>query len=301
MTNWKSGAATHLTSEQLTEKIRDLHKRFSRLAACYLIYRNGSRKELSAEARTFGLDVGAQRPQYSIGNWIVYMIVLIGAVYIGVYASAIAYDWIAGAGFNPTQDVNRTLAWIAYSLSNYGSAILVVLLLRSIAQYTGTASTQSHLITYCWTFVVAFLVGPLGLTLAAHFFGEGNIPKVPIFDLYCSLLRWGLGSGLVAVYISYYLDRQVCPDLPNIDHSVSTIGLRIGNCLGFATLTLVLLLPMLLALAAQPGGTWDSAKLRFIAAGTTFCLTFALAMAAQFVIRPATPAAEAALTPQTSG
>jgi len=43
-----------------------------------------------------------------------------------------------------------------------------------------------------------------------------------------------LAPALVAVYISYYLDRQTARDPPDIDHSRGTFGWRLVNCFGFA-------------------------------------------------------------------
>ena len=227
---------------------------------------------------------------------------LVFAVYVGVYASAIMCDLLRGQGFNVTQDSERALQWIMYSLSNYGLAIVAILLLRSISGYMGVAFHQSHLITYCWTFLVAFLVGPLGLTIAVHYFSLSSIAALPLHQLYYAMLKWGWGPALVCVYISYYLDRQTYQDLPNIDHSVATIGWRLANCFGFASGTLMLLLPMLLSMTAPPGNTWDSVKLRVVATGTTFCLTLALALAAQFALRQGTPAtAGNVVSPPMSG
>ena len=101
---WKSGPPANLALAGVFDRIKNLHNRFSRLVACYLIYRNGSRKELCAEAAKFGLDFRYSVPHYPLRYWIVYVIVLILAVYVGVYASAITSDVVRGHGFNPTQD-----------------------------------------------------------------------------------------------------------------------------------------------------------------------------------------------------
>jgi hypothetical protein len=100
-----------------------------------------------------------------------------------------------------------------------------------------------------------------------------------------------LGPALVAVYISYYLDRQTCHDLPDINHSRATIGWRLLNCFGFAAITLFLMLPPLLAIEAQPGIAWDVSKLRFVSSGTVFLLALGLAIAAQFALRKGTEGA----------
>jgi hypothetical protein len=134
------------------------------------------------------------------------------------------------------------------------------------------------------------------LAVAVHFFGQGDSQSVPFAALYYRMLKWGLGPALVSVYISYYLDRQSCPDLPDIDGSTETIGWRLLNCFGFAVTTLFLFLPPLLSLTAPEGATWESSKLRFIAAGTTFCVTFGLALAAQFALRKEVQATQAVLS-----
>ena len=214
--------------------------------------------------------------------WIVYIIALIGSVYVGVIVSAIVHDVLDGKGVVFAQDPNRLLAWEMYSLCNYGLAIIMVLLFRLTVTSLTDVLSQSHLVTYCWTFLVAFAVGPFGLAMAVHFFGEGELPSVPFAILYYRMLRWGLGPALVSVYISYY--------------SVATAGWRLLNCFGFAATTVFLLLPPLLSLTAPEGATWESSKLRFIAAGTTFCVTFGLALAAQFALRKEAQATEAVLS-----
>jgi hypothetical protein len=292
MEKWKSGGAiVDLAIAELPQKIKDLHKRVSRLVACYLIYRHGSRKELCGAARNFGIDLSDPAPENPLRYWIVYAAVLVASVYIGVCASAIGYDLLTGKGVNFAQDQNRTLAWIMYTLCNYGLAIFVILLLRFTARSLQIDSNQSHLITYCWTFLVAIVAGPFGLTLAVHFFGEGRLPQMPLELLYFNMLKWGLGPALVSVYISYYLDRQIFRDLPDIDHSSATVVWRLTNCFFFAAVNVFLLLPQILSLTAQQNAIWDSPKLRFVAAGCTFYVALGLALAAQFALRKGVQAA----------
>jgi hypothetical protein len=285
MSQWKAGAPAGLAASQITQSIKELCNRFARLVACYLIYRNGSRTDLRNEAGKFGIEVDAPIHNSPLRYWIVYIIALIGSVYVGVTVSAVAYDMLDGKGVILAQDSNRLLAWVMYSLCNYGLAIVVVLLLRFAVDSLTGDSTQSHLTTYCWTFLVALVVGPGGLTVAVHYFGEGNLRLMSLVDLYYNMLRWGFGPALVTVYISYYLDRQSCCDLPDIDSSVGTVAWRLLNCFGFAAISLVLLLTPLLSLIAPQGATWETGKLRFIAAGTTFCVAFGLALAAQFALK----------------
>jgi hypothetical protein len=283
----RSGDEAAPAPAEVSGTVKELHEKFSRLVACYLIYRNDSRQELYSEGRNFGIDMSAPE---DLGNplsyWIVYVIALAAAVYVGVYASAISYDWLVSGMFNPAQNPNLALKWVLYSLTNYGLAIIVILLIRFVG---AIRSTTSHLITYCWTFAVAFVTGPLGLTPAVHYFGPERLRLMPIPDLFFEMLKWGMGPALVCVYISYYLDRQICGDLPDIDQSYSTVGWRLLNCFAFAAITVFLLLPSLLGMQSEAGASWDSAKLRFVGTGTIFFIAFGLALAAQFALRKRTP------------
>ena len=285
MVRWKSGAAPDLVPTVFARTLRDLSDRFARLVACYLIYRNGSRKDLSAEARQFGVDLQAPVQSNPLRYWIIYAIALIFSVYIGVFVSAVAYDLFIGKGIVLSQDPERLQAWELYSLCNYGLAIVVVLLLRWAVSSLGGGVNPSHLTTYCWTFVVAWVVGPAGLAVAVHFFGQGELHGMAYSDLYVLMLRWGLGPALVSVYISYYLDRQAWSDLPDIDRSTATVRWRMLNCFIFATGTVFLLLPNLMSLTAPADATWVASKLRFVATVTTFSVAFGLALAAQFALR----------------
>jgi hypothetical protein len=298
MRSWRSGGAADPAIAQLATGVKDLHKAFARLVACYLIYRNASRDELYAEAREFGVDVSVPPPENPLRYWIVYIIALMASVYLGVHVSAITYDLFTGHELSIEPD--RALRWVMFALTIFGPAIIAILLIRFVGQSLGTHFGQSHLITYCWTFAVAFVTGPLGLTVAVHYFGAASFQSKPVLQLFSEMLAWGFGPALVCVYISYYLDRQTWRDLPDIDHSYSTFAWRLLNCLGFAIVTVFLLLPPLLSIQAQPDATWDAAKLRFVATGTMFFVAFGMALAAQFALRKGTQTAGPVLAPQVN-
>ena len=302
MRSWRSAGAADPAIIEFAQGVKELHKNFSRLVACYLIYRNASREELCAQASDFGVDVTVPPPENPLRYWIVYVIALIASVYVGVYASALTYDWLSGQGFNIADYPDRALTWAMYASANYGVAIIAILLLRFVARSLGNGLHQSHLIMYCWTFLVAFVAGPFGLAIAVHYFG--SVPRFAgwsFVQVFYEMLKWGLAPALVAVYISYYLDRQTYRDLPDIDHSRATFGWRLVNCFGFAAVSVFLLLPTLLSLKVeQPDASWDSAKLRFVATGTTFCVALGLALAAQFALRKGTQTAGPVLTPQVN-
>jgi hypothetical protein len=79
-----------------------------------------------------------------------------GSVWVGVHASAIGYDVVTGNGWK-MQDPNLALNWVMCSATNFGLAIIVILLLRFLASSLESDIGKSH-----WTFLVAFLVGPAG-------------------------------------------------------------------------------------------------------------------------------------------
>jgi len=300
MRAWKAGGAIDpLAAAQLVNNIKALHNRFSRLVACYLIYRNASSEALRVEAKKLGIELGSPATaENPMRYWIVYILALMASVYVGVYASGIVYDLITGAGLNVVQDPERAQSWILYSLSNYGVAIIAVLLLRVVSPYLGLGEHQTHLVTYCWTFVIAFITGPFGLAIAVHLFGPIKYETMPLLQVFYQMLWWGLGPALVAVYISYYLDRQTCHDLPDINHSYATVFWRLLNCTGFAAITVFLLLPPLLAMQAQSDAAWDTPKLRFVASGTVFVVALGLALAAQFALRKGTERPSSVLAPR---
>jgi hypothetical protein len=242
---WKAGMTPidPLAAEQLVGEIKELRNGFSWLVACYLIYRNSSPEALRAQAKAFGIELeppGSQNPLNPLRYWIVYLIALMASVYLGVYASGITYDLMTGAGLNFAQDPPLAQSWVFYSLSNYGVAIIAILLLRVVSPYLGGGPQQSHLVIYCLTFLIAFLTGPFGLAIAVHLFGPAKYQMMPLVEVFSQMHMWGWGPALVCVYISYYLDRQIWDDLPDIKHSYSTVGWRLLNCIGFAALTMFL-------------------------------------------------------------
>jgi hypothetical protein len=282
-------------------EIEMLHKRFSRVVACYLIYRNGSRKDLCTQATQFGMKFKYEAPDNPLRFWIIYVIALVISVQVGVYVSAVGFDLLHG-NIDLRQDPDLAWAWVVYTLCNFGLAIFVILAIRLALRLLQMDQHQSHLITYCWTFVVAVLVGPLGLTIAAHFSPYPDLQAMPLPALYLLLIKWGIAPGLVCVYISYYLDRQTYYDLPDIVHSLETVVWRLLNCVAFAAVAVLLLMPPILTVQAHQGvDQWTTEKLQFVSAGCTFFLVLGLALAAQFALRkraekPAARLSAAALT-----
>ena len=280
------------TPETIYNELRAIHLKFARLIGCYLLYRNGSRQRLASEARKFGVPFKDEHVDNPLRYSVIYLLTVGVAVYISVYGSAIAFDVFAGKGLVyavSNQDAERVFSWILYSLSNYGLAIVAVLMVRFLIWKATETNSQSYLLTYCWTFLLACATGALGLTLAAKLNGASSVDSLSYVQTFTKMLQWSIGPGLIAICITYFMDRQLSSDLPDIDRSI--VARRIVNSVIFAVFTIVLQLPPLLALDASTDAAWDRNKLRFVAVGTTFVVTLALALVSQFGLRiPQKPA-----------
>jgi hypothetical protein len=179
--------------------------------------------------------------------------------------------------------------------ANYGLAISVILIIRYVGWKSSTKANAAYLSTYCWTALVAGLIGPLGLTILVKLYQLARFADMNLIAIFATELKWGVGPAIIAVFISYYMDRQTSSALPDINQSRGSIGWRFAVSLSLALATIVLLLPPLLSLPAPSVGSWSREKLHAVAVGTTFFITFGLAMAAQFALRK--PQAAAAGVP----
>ncbi len=272
----------------LVPRARTLRGKLARVVGCYLVHQYGVAERLDNAAKEFGLPVKRVANENPFKYIVIYLIALTLCVYVGVYVSAIAFDLLSGKPLVDalsTQDNELVWRWISFSAANYGLAISVVLVIRYIAWSSSTMTNAVYLWTYCWTALVAGFVGPLGLTIALELYQVPSIVDMNFFVVFAARLKWGLGPAIIAVFISYYMDRQTSSALPDINQSRETVVWRVGVSLSLALATLVLLLPPLLSLPKPVVGDWSREKLQFVAIGTTFMITFGLALAAQFALR----------------
>ena len=272
----------------LLPRAKALRGKLARIVGCYLVHQNGVDERLDGAAKEFGLPVKQASNENPLKYIFIYVIALSLCVYIGVYVSAIAFDLLAGKPLESalsTQDDDLVWRWISFSAANYGLAISVILVIRYIAWTSSTRTNAVYLWTYCWTALVAVLVGPLGLSIALKLYQVPSIADMSFITVFATRLKWGVGPAIIAVFISYYMDRQTSSALPDINQSRGTVAWRFAVSLSLALATLVLLLPPLLSLPAPVVGDWSRQKLHAVAIGTTFMITFGLALAAQFALR----------------
>jgi hypothetical protein len=151
----------------LVPRAKALRSKLARIVGCYLVHQNGVNERRNGAAKEFGLPVKYALNENPLKYIVIYLIALALCVYIGVYVSAIAFDLLAGKPLEnalSTQDDELVWRWISYSSANYGLAIGVILVIRYVAWTSSPRANAVYLWTYCWTGLVAGLVGPLGLT-----------------------------------------------------------------------------------------------------------------------------------------
>jgi hypothetical protein len=284
-------------SADLLSDLNSLRNDFSRIVACYIVYRNGNEDDLIKEAKTFGLPYENAPVLNPLRYILIYLISVVLSVYLGVYASAIVFDIYSGSSILDAfaaQDPDLVQKWIVLSLSNYGFAIAGVLAVRFV--FWEKTGEPSFITTYAWSFFVAAFLGPVGLTAAVEFYH----PEVSLLVTLKNMLQWGIGPGVIAVYVSYFLDRQTSSALPDVVHSHNSIVTRIETSFWFALLTIIIQLPPLLSFKPYSASAWSNPKLHFVAAGTTFLLTLSLGIVAQFGLRKPTRLSAPPHTPGSS-
>ena len=276
--------ARGILKDLASQRLESLYAKFARLVACYLVYKNASFESLRASASEFGIQPFQPSTDNPLSYSIIYIVTLLAAVYVGVYSSAILYDLIQGFGLVQAlgnQDPDLVLRWIVYTAANYGAPIVLILLLRTFLSHLHLRSPASYLQRYCWVFLFGLLVGPFWLSVAVEIFGTS---QRPFLDLYFHHdLVWGIGPGLICVYLYYFLDRQTQSDLPDVQTQHS-IWPKLMNSATFTCVVVLILLPRLMGIIATQS-VWDNSKVRFVATGATFLVTLSLALVAQFGLR----------------
>jgi hypothetical protein len=142
----------------------------------------------------------------------------------------------------------------------------------------------SLLVAYAWIFLIAALLSAAGLTMMVELFGSATDWSrfLPICQ---HEVRWSIGPALICVYLNHYMDRQIDHSRPDIGESGDSPFRRVVYALLFTVLVILAALPFESTISAIPGGSWDVSKLRFAAMGTIFCVTFSLALVAQFALK----------------
>ena len=179
----------------LVPRAKTLRAELARVVGCYLVHQYGITERLDDAAKEFGLPIKCAANENPLKYIVIYLITLALCVYVGVYVSAIAFDLLAGESLESalsTQDDELVWRWISYSAANYGFAISVILVIRYIAWTSSTRANIVYLWTYCWTGLVAGLVGPLGLAIMVVVYRVPQFADMSFISIFGTELKWGV-------------------------------------------------------------------------------------------------------------
>ena len=175
--------------------IENLRRQYCRLAACFIVFRNETRKAAIDEANEFG----AKIPYVVVrANPLRYVVIFFAAillsVYLGVWLSSTVWDVVhRDFAFASSQDSELVTRWTYFSLATYGTPIVLVLLLRYLGWAYDREQPASYLISYAAVFIVALCVSVISLALAIKFspFSPNPYSELPLSELVFTRLQVG--------------------------------------------------------------------------------------------------------------
>jgi hypothetical protein len=249
---------------------------------------NSTRTDLIGAASQLGISLEPKSSDNPLRYSAIYIVALILSVCVGVYVSALSYDVIAGVRKGHSvfdQDYQDVQTWAWMALGDYGVPIMGILTLRYLVWLGNPVRGYSILVAYAWIFLVAALLSTVGLSTMVEFFGRSATDWSRFFIVCQREVRWSIGPALICVFINHYMDRQTDHSRPDIGESGDSPLWRVGYAMLFTVLVMLTALPFQSTIRAIPDGSWEVSKLRFVAMGMIFCITFSLALVAQFALR----------------
>ena len=279
-----------------------LRRQYCRLAACFVVFKNDTKKAAIGDAERFGarfmspIEARANPMRYVV----LFVVAILVSINLGVWLSATVWDLIhpaaaAAAAASPLDnEANLATRWVYYELASFGSPIAAVLLLRYLGWSFDADQPASYLTSYAAIFAIALCVSVAALALASEF-GHGPNAGKPFIDLVFIDFKWGWSPALICVYVVYHVDRQIDPLLPDVG-ALGGEGFRhrLIACLLFAVLvTLFSLLPTM-SIPARLNSAWPVEKLHTVVLGTIFTTGFVMALVSQFGLLKPRPGARVA-------
>ncbi|MDB5408880.1 MAG: hypothetical protein JWL84_3792 [Rhodospirillales bacterium] len=279
----------------VVEKVDALRRQYCRLAACFLVFKNETRKNAIEDARQFGLmirlELARANPLRYVG---IFLVAIMIAIYFGVSLSAMSWDLLhndPAAAFG--QDPDLITRWIGFALGDYGMPILAVLLLRYLGWTVDASQPDSYLISYASIFLVALCVSAFCLALSIMLAGTSPTAARPFPQIVFACFKWSISPAIVAIYVAYHIDRQIDPLLPDIG-SYKNWGMpqRLMSCLFFGMLVTVFSALPALSIPPNQSSIWPVNKLRLVVVGTTFVIGVIMALVGEFFLVKPKPAAD---------
>jgi hypothetical protein len=274
-------------------KIEALRRQYCRLAACFLVFKNQTQKNVLRDTKQFGVTIIPDMPRANpLRYTAIFFVSIMIAIYLGVSISAVTWDLLNGGNFSAVlnQDADLITWWIGYALAIYGMPIFAVLLLRYLGWTIDPGQPNSYLISYATIFLVALGVSVTCLAIAIKLAGNTQAATLSFHDLILTRLKWSISPGIVAVYIAYHVDRQIDPLLPDIDsYEFWRLPQRLMSCFFFGLL--VAGFSALPALSISVSFTsWSVDKQRTVVIGTIFIIGLVMALIGEFfLIKPKAP------------
>jgi hypothetical protein len=265
-----------------------LRRQYCRLAACFIVFKNETKRAAIRDATQFGARVASLEVRTNpMRHALVFLVAIVVSINLGVWLSSALWDLAnpaaaAAAISASTEDANLATLWIYFGLAAYGAPIVVVLLLRYLGWVYDPEQPSSYLNSYAAIFVIALCVSVAALALAAEF-GPGAAAGKPILGLLYADFKWGWAPALICLYVVYHVDRHIDPLLPDVGMLGSEgIPQRLVSCLLFAIIVMVVAALPTRSLSVSSGSAWPVEKLHAVVVGTIFTIAFVVALVSQF-------------------
>lgn len=284
--------------ETIALKVDKLRRKYCRLAACFIVFKNAKKKGTVRDAIELGARIATEEVRANPMRYVVmFILAIVASIYLGVWLSATIWDLVhaatAGMAGSSPVPANGAAAtrWVYYGLATFGTPIAVCLMLRYLTWSYDAEQPDSYPASYATIVVVALCVSVASLALATRI-GHGVHAHDPWTDLLYRDFKWGWSPALICVYVVYHIDRQIDPLLPDIGKiGGEGVSNRVLACFSFAIfVTLLSSLPTA-SLEVQPDSPWSIEKLRFVVIGTIFALGFVTALVSQFCLVKPRPGA----------
>jgi hypothetical protein len=280
-------------------KIENLRRQYCRLAACFIVFRNETRKATVDEANEFGAKIPHVVTRANPLRYvIIYFATILLSIYLGVWLSSTLWDLMHGDfNFVSTQDPNLVTRWTYFSLASFGTPIAVILLLRYLGWTYDRDQPASYLTSYATIFLIGLCVSAVSLALAIKFspFSPNPLAESPLSELVFTRFRWGVSPALVCVCVVYHVDRQIDPLMPDVGAlgAEGRFGHRLAACALFGLLVVCFSILPTMSIIASPDPAWSVAKLRAVVIGTIFIVGLIMALVSEFcLIKPKQPKPE---------
>jgi hypothetical protein len=274
-------------SSRTMKSIADQRRKLCRLIACFIVFMNSTQSAVIAAAGDLGIELGPRPSENPLRYAAIYIVTLILAIYVGVFASAVVYDVFQGVSLGSAiseQDLTDVQRWMALAFGDYGIPILGILTLRYLAWLANPVRGYSVLVAYAWIFLISATLSTIGLSIMSELFGRNAGHWGDFSALFLRGVRWSIGPALICVYINHYMDRQADPSRLDIGPLGDMPLRRIAYAMLFTALVMAFTLPSMPTIQKFPEGVWDVSKLRFVAMGNILCITICLALVAQFAL-----------------